>query len=278
MQPLLTLTFTILSYVAVAVFVVGLIYKTYQLKTTPVPLKIPTTPQSPELSGVAARMAGDVVFFRSLFKGETERGLWTAGWLFHVGFFLVVLRHIRYFVYPVPTWVVWMTHIGVAMGLVMFVALLALYIRRYTNERVKYITTYADLFILGLIILIVGSGLVMKFSARPDVTGVKAFIMGILTFSPTAVPTDSMFLFHLTMVLILLAYFPFSKLMHSVGYFLSPTRNQVNNPRKVRHVNPWADEAWQKMVNGPRPIDAQTDEPYQPWSQAQWRKRWLKEE
>ena len=37
----------------------------------------------------------------------------------------------------------------------------------------------------------------------------------------------------------LLAYFPFSKLMHMAGVFLSPTRNLANNNRMVRHVNPW---------------------------------------
>jgi hypothetical protein len=37
----------------------------------------------------------------------------------------------------------------------------------------------------------------------------------------------------------LLAYFPFSKLMHAPGVLFSPTRNQVNDPRTRRHVNPW---------------------------------------
>jgi nitrate reductase gamma subunit len=37
----------------------------------------------------------------------------------------------------------------------------------------------------------------------------------------------------------LFAYFPFSKLMHMAGVFLSPTRNLAANSREVRHVNPW---------------------------------------
>jgi hypothetical protein len=37
----------------------------------------------------------------------------------------------------------------------------------------------------------------------------------------------------------LAAYFPFSKLMHAGGVFLSPTRNLANNSRSRRHVNPW---------------------------------------
>jgi hypothetical protein len=37
----------------------------------------------------------------------------------------------------------------------------------------------------------------------------------------------------------LLAYFPFSKLVHMGGIFLSPTRNLSNNSRIARHINPW---------------------------------------
>ena len=44
---------------------------------------------------------------------------------------------------------------------------------------------------------------------------------------------------HLFLVSVLIAYFPFSKLMHMGGIFLSPTRNLANNSRMRRHVNPW---------------------------------------
>jgi nitrate reductase gamma subunit len=43
----------------------------------------------------------------------------------------------------------------------------------------------------------------------------------------------------LFLVSVLLAYFPFSKLLHMPGIFLSPTRNLANNSRMKRHVNPW---------------------------------------
>jgi hypothetical protein len=37
----------------------------------------------------------------------------------------------------------------------------------------------------------------------------------------------------------LVAYFPFSKLVHMAGVFMSPTRNMANNNRMVHHTNPW---------------------------------------
>ena len=64
--------------------------------------------------------------------------------------------------------------------------------------------------------------------------------MGLASFHPT-VPEGIgvMFFIHFFLVCTLFAYFPFSKLMHLGGVFLSPTRNMPNDSRMVRHVNPW---------------------------------------
>jgi nitrate reductase gamma subunit len=49
----------------------------------------------------------------------------------------------------------------------------------------------------------------------------------------------ALFYTHLVLLSALIAWFPFSKLMHMGGVFLSPTRNLANNNRTERHVNPW---------------------------------------
>ena len=48
-----------------------------------------------------------------------------------------------------------------------------------------------------------------------------------------------MYFVHVSLVSVLLIYFPFSKLLHMPGVFLSPTRNLANSNRARRHVNPW---------------------------------------
>ncbi len=64
--------------------------------------------------------------------------------------------------------------------------------------------------------------------------------LGLATFRPADPRALSpLFLAHLLLVCALAAYFPFSKLMHSGGVFLSPTRNLANNSRNRRHINPW---------------------------------------
>jgi len=69
---------------------------------------------------------------------------------------------------------------------------------------------------------------------------VKELGVGLLALHP-ALPEgiSPLFYIHLFLVSALIAYFPFSKLMHLGGVFLSPTRNLANNNRMKRHVNPW---------------------------------------
>ena len=64
--------------------------------------------------------------------------------------------------------------------------------------------------------------------------------VGLVSLQPAVPATiNALFFGHLFLVCVLLAYFPFGKLLHAPGVFLSPTRNLANNNRMVRHVNPW---------------------------------------
>ena len=80
----------------------------------------------------------------------------------------------------------------------------------------------------------------MRYYEKVDLIKVKEFTMGLISFSPV-VPSGIgvIFFIHLFFVCLLIAYFPFSKLMHFAGVFFSPMRNLANNNRRVRHVNPW---------------------------------------
>jgi nitrate reductase gamma subunit len=105
---------------------------------------------------------------------------------------------------------------------------------------VRYVSLFTDYFALFLLIGLALSGVLMRYFTRVDLLAVKQLAMGLVTFSPV-VPAGlgPLFFVHLTLLAALLAYFPFSKLMHMGGVFLSPTRNLANNNRMRRHVNPW---------------------------------------
>ena len=115
-----------------------------------------------------------------------------------------------------------------------------LFLRRIFIPQVNYISLAADYFPLFLIMGIACSGIFMRYFTKVDMVGIKGFTMGLVTFHPV-IPDGAggVFYIHIFLVSVLLAYFPFSKLMHMGGVFLSPTRNLANDNRMRRHVNPW---------------------------------------
>jgi nitrate reductase gamma subunit len=234
----LSTIYAVLFYIATAVFTAGLVYKIRLYARTPAPLKIPTTPAPVTQSGVVVRMAKEVVFFESLFK--SNKWTWLFGWVFHVALLLVVLRHLRYFTEPVWFWVKWVQPFGLYAGFAMLAGLVALWVRRFAVERIRYISSPSDHLMLLLLIAIAASGLLMKFVAHTDIISLKAFVLGLIRFDWQPIPADPVLLTHLGLVLVLMFIFPFSKLLHAPGVFFSPSRNQVDNAREKRHLVPWA--------------------------------------
>ncbi len=214
---------------------------------------------------VLARMFLEVVTFRSLFRNtkseiydgpqityESSKWLWVFALIFHYSFLSIVVRHMRLFLDPVPAWIGWwefidgifevgaptwyMSDVGLVAGC------LLLFGRRLITRHVRYISLMNDYFPLVLIFAIAITGILMRFFLRTDIdiVNIKQLTVGLVSLAPTiGAKIGSIFYIHVFLVCILLAYFPFSKLMHFAGVFLSPTRNLKNNSRAVRHENPW---------------------------------------
>jgi nitrate reductase gamma subunit len=265
-----------LPYAAAALFVGGVVAKVVGWARSPVPFSIPTTcGQQKSLSwiaqskvenpsttlGVIARMALEVLCFRSLFRNTrtelrdgrlsyaSSKWLWAAGLAFHYSFLVILLRHLRFFAEPVPGFVLALARLDgfVLVGLpvvyattVIFLgAATFLFLRRVVSPQLRYLSLAGDWFPLFLLLAIGLSGAWLRHVSKIDVPAVKAMVMGLLHLAPRAPDLGVVFYAHLFLVSTLLAYFPFSKLMHMAGVFLSPTRNLTANSREVRHVNPW---------------------------------------
>ncbi|MEJ5270262.1 MAG: respiratory nitrate reductase subunit gamma [Hydrogenophilus sp.] len=229
---------SILFYLATILFLVGITMKIIQFARAPAPLKIPTTPAPATKVGVVARLARETLFFESLFRANLL--LWFFAILFHGGLALVFLRHLRYFLDPVPIWLVWLQPFGIYGGIAMVVGLAGLLARRFLIQRVRYVSTPSDYLWLVLLLLIGVSGLVMTYFVHPDVVVLKAYMQSLWRFAPESFPSDPVLTVHLLGFLVLLALFPFSKLLHAPGLFFSPTRNQADDPRERRHMAPWS--------------------------------------
>jgi len=249
---------------------------------------------------VVGRMALEILTFRSLFRNtrmrlkegsklsyQLEIFLWVGALAFHYAFLTVLIRHLRFFTEPVPFFVTLLETLdsffrieilypdiqfglpGVYLsGIVLLAAVGYLFLRRLFIRQSRYISLASDYFPLFLIFGIALSGLLMRYVAKVDITAAKELTMGLVTFQPT-IPAGigAIFYIHLFFVSVLLAYFPFSKLMHLGGVFLSPTRNLTTDTRARRHVNPWnypvplhtyeeyEDEFRDKMIEAGLPVE-----------------------
>jgi len=279
----MSIALSLALYAAAVSFIGGTVWRVWTWAATPEPFRIPTTSaQQRSLAGVAAsrvespstiagvvgRMLLEGFLFRSLFRntapGRTLAGqeicpapvflerkaLWLAAMAFHWSLLVIVVRHLRLFVDPVPrvaamlaavdgffqmgspTWYATDAIVVGALGYLLF--------RRLRDPLLRYMTLPADYMALAAPIAVVATGIVVRFFARTDLVAVRGFAVGLAALAPTPLPAPGAWLVaHLLSVSLLLAILPHTKMIHAAGIWLSPTRNQANDSRRVRHVNPW---------------------------------------
>jgi nitrate reductase gamma subunit len=235
---LLSLFFIGLAFFSAITFAGGLLWKVIGYLRTPMPLPHSLTP-APKTEGKAIlRILGEVTIFQSLFKAD--KWLWVGAWIFHIALAAVLFRHLRYFTYPIPGLVLYMEPVALFFGILFGAAILFLFWRRLGLPRTLYISNIPDYFALALLGLIAGTGLMVSYWLHVNLVDVKGFILGLMTLHPVEVPRHPLFLLHLLLVLILMLYFPFSKLLHAGGVFFSPSRHQPYQiqERGKRYVNP----------------------------------------
>jgi nitrate reductase gamma subunit len=256
-----------IPYGAFVVFLAGFVWRIVSWAQSPVPFRIPTTCgqqktlpwmkseplESPSsTAAVIGRMALEVLLFRSLFRntetqiydGRTVYGsakwLWFFGLTFHWSLLIIVVRHMRFFVEPLDGFFELGTPTLFLSDAAILAGLTFLFVRRAVVPQLRYISLFTDYFALTLILAVAATGILMRTIFPADLEQVKTLALGWVTFSPV-VPrgVSGLFQTHLFLVCALLAWFPFSKLMHMGGVFLSPTRNLANDSRMRRHINPW---------------------------------------
>jgi nitrate reductase gamma subunit len=214
--------------------------KVWKYVSTPAPLKIPLSPAPKTGLGVGGRMFKEVVFFKSLFRGN--KLIWLGGYLLHLGLLLVFMKHLRFFLPVTPVFIDNLVDIDLFTGYIVLGSLAFLFILRLVIDRHFFISVFNDYLLLALLMAIATTGLLSRFweggGVRADVPYIKEFVGGLFTFNPGTAPANTLFLIHFSLVMIFLMYFPFSKMVHSVGIFFSPTRNQIDNAREKRW-GPW---------------------------------------
>lgn len=222
----------LLPYVAVAVFLAGMIHRVYVWRKLPSPpitlFPAPATGAENTLNTIR-----EAVLFRSLFRGD--RTLWLFAWGFHVVLTLIFVGHLRVFANVDRLFLgLGMSELdiqamssgtGGAAGVVVAIAALFLLLRRITIPRVREISGLSDYFALLLIGAILTTGNLMRFGAEHfDLAVTRTYFAGLASLadvSGAAALKNNLFLLHMCLAWLLIMLLPFSKLLHFGGIFFT---------------------------------------------------------
>jgi nitrate reductase gamma subunit len=217
----------ITPYIAVIVLIGGTAWQLYrwrQAKPVPAHLSLYPRPQS------RIGRLGDALLDMFTLKGllRVKPLLWAGGFIMHIGLLLLILGHIRtvtdfYFLWD---WIGWGEEelhtfsavAGSTAGLLFFVPLFYLLPRRFAGS-VKFLSTPEDYFVLVLLVAIAVTGMHMRSVLEVDQHAMREFMQGLYKFSWKPVPESAgiSFLWHFALVQLLMIYFPFGKLIHTIG-------------------------------------------------------------
>jgi len=148
---------------------------------------------------------GDILFFARLLM--VNPALWIGEWFFHASFLLVLMRHLRFFLNPIPAWVWFLQTPGLIAGYLLPITLVYILIIRLLTKHEKYASP-SNVFFLALVLVISTIGVLMHALFKPNLVDVKLFIFGIIRFAPAAVPGSVLFLLHFCLILVLVSILP----------------------------------------------------------------------
>ena len=221
----------VMVYVAVAVFIGGSLYRIVKWFRTPKsPIRQGMFPQPAGTAGRLLKMGKDSFIFPQVL--DTDRWMWFFVIGMHlagIGLFIGHLRLIFEFtplynaVGPVvmedmAAWV------GDAIGISLFIAFTYFLLRRFKSPY-RELSVPEDYLLLGLILLLVLLGDHLRLTSPFELSSYRDYMASLLAFKPDfpAVIADSpakwILVGHVLTANLLLIYFPFSKLVHSIGGF-----------------------------------------------------------
>ncbi len=221
----------IMVYAAVAILVLGMIYRVYQWLGAPkARLK---TGVFPKPGGGAARwgqVAVDSFIFPQALKAD--RTIWIFTILFHFALLGAFVGHLRLAHEFTPLlsllgpegmdqFALWS---GGVMGVLLIVALIYYLFRRLASPY-KEVSVPEDFILLFLLILVVVMGDHMRFIGKIHAADYRIYFQSLLVFKPAFPkvladsPTKWALVFHVLFANLLFMYFPFSKLVHVIATF-----------------------------------------------------------
>jgi nitrate reductase gamma subunit len=230
MDPFSFIVAGVMVYVAVAVFLFGSIYQIVRWLRTP---------KSPVRQGMFPRRTG---FSRALKLGkdsllfpqvlDTDKWMWFFIIGMHLAGIGLFFGHLRLLTEFTPLLkllgVVGMEQlanlVGGGIGIALFVAFTYFLLRRFKSPY-RELSVPEDYLLLVLILLIIMLGDHLRFTHPFDIYAYRDYVSSLIHFRPAfpvpirVDPSKWILDAHVLTANLLLIYFPFSKLVHSIGGF-----------------------------------------------------------
>jgi nitrate reductase gamma subunit len=218
-----TVFFVILPYISLAIFVIASIYRSIYRPFT------------------VSSLSSQLLERKKLYWGSIP---------FHYGIVIVLLGHLAALLLPgglrlwnaVPIRLYLLEATGLALGVWALIGLVILLWRRLSERRVRVVTTPMDIVILVLLLISVITGVltasVYRFGSSWFTVVFTPYVWSVLTLRPLVslvAPLPWVIKLHVINFFVLLAVFPFSRLIHiatyPIGYLIRPWQIVIWNRR-----------------------------------------------
>ena len=237
MNPVLEVgVFLVLPYLAVALFVLGGLYRLVHWLTSRKITGLHSVAIVPNTFGYGAvlwDLIKRVFGFYTLPKMEKDRVLIVGGLMFPWGIWIVLVSPGALLF---PSLMAGMSpglhdvlslYVGGAAGLLALAGMLILMVRRTSEARMRQVSSFDDYFAPAMIVTLVVFGLIQTLWVRPDfMNTVSPWLTSLFTLSPNLNAIsgiDAFTIVHVAVACVFVAYIPYGKMVHWVGYLFNPS-------------------------------------------------------
>ena len=221
----------ILVYVAVAVFLLGTAYRIYQwFRVARSSVKLGMFPRPKNKWARGIKLVKDSLLYPQVL--EVDATMWLFVLLLHIGGIGAFVGHLRLFNEFTPIanalgeegmaqFALWT---GGTVGIILLVSVTYLILRRFKSPY-KDLSIPEDYLLLVLVLVILLFGNHLRFFGDVHVAEYREYIHSLLAFRPAFPETIAesstkwVLVSHVLTSNLLFIYFPFSKLIHSIGTF-----------------------------------------------------------
>ncbi|MHA2299038.1 MAG: respiratory nitrate reductase subunit gamma [Candidatus Hodarchaeales archaeon] len=238
LDPVSYFIMTVLPYVAISCFFVGVIYRVFTWIRAPTAAnRFTVFPGANNKAKIVFEATKDVAFFPRILK--QKKLLWLGLWALHYGLLITLAGHTRLlfewdFIWNLLDFdkatrdTVAMIS-GIFAGIIVLSTVIYLLARRLSGTLAEA-SNFEDYFVLGMFLGIGLTGMGTRLFSHVDLDAFRTYLFSLLTLQlPVVIPdAGPFFLVHLLLVLTIVAILPFTKLFHLGGIFVTMYKSKKN--------------------------------------------------